>query len=69
MTPIIDPAPEWPFERIPFSTLGFSCRKSQLLVVCKLSILFGTTWTTPGRSAQTHRTKRVNRKYWLIKQI
>ena len=40
-----------------------------ILVVCKLSVLFGTIQTTAGWSAQMHHTKRINRKYWFIKQI
>ena len=50
MMPMMDPKPERLFERIPVPEWGFTWRKSQLLVVCRLRILLGTTRTTPGKS-------------------
>lgn len=50
--PMIDPSPDRLFERSPLLGAGSSRRKSQLLVVCRLRIRLGTTFTTPGRPAE-----------------
>ena len=51
MMPMMEPQPEPLFERIPFPEWGFTWRKSQLLVVCMLRIVLGTTRTTPWKPA------------------